>query len=138
MTQDLEIHARKDDDSEGLNWARIAGITMAIAVHAAALNFVHALVDVNARSVELGGVHVHDKRPPGQARDGQASRVGQPVMGVDDIEFQVPGGGNDESVACRVFGTAMIIALENRQTIQSATSAKGQSRRAMTVTRCPF
>ncbi|MBF6023262.1 energy transducer TonB [Lysobacter niastensis] len=36
MTQDFEIH-KKDDDREGLNWARIAGITMAIAVHAAAL-----------------------------------------------------------------------------------------------------
>ncbi|KRD73531.1 energy transducer TonB [Lysobacter sp. Root983] len=37
MTQDLEIHAKKDDDREGLNWARIAGITSAIAVHVAAL-----------------------------------------------------------------------------------------------------
>ncbi len=37
MTQDLELQVRKDDDREGLNWARIAGITCAIAVHAAAL-----------------------------------------------------------------------------------------------------
>lgn len=37
MTQDLEIHARTDDDREGLNWARIAGITIAIAFHVAAL-----------------------------------------------------------------------------------------------------
>ncbi|MBX9401022.1 energy transducer TonB [Lysobacter sp. BMK333-48F3] len=37
MTQDLELQVRNDDDREGLNWARIAGITCAIAVHAAAL-----------------------------------------------------------------------------------------------------
>ena len=38
MTQDLHTPATKvKDDSEGLNWARIAGITMAIAVHAGAL-----------------------------------------------------------------------------------------------------
>ena len=37
MTQDLEIHASHDDGDEGLNWARIAGITMAITVHAMAL-----------------------------------------------------------------------------------------------------
>ena len=37
MTQALESHAKKDDREEGLNWARIAGITSAIAVHVAAL-----------------------------------------------------------------------------------------------------
>ncbi len=37
MTQDLELHARNDDDRDGLNWARIAGITIAIAFHVAAL-----------------------------------------------------------------------------------------------------
>src|SRR3970040_1387171 len=36
MTQDPEIHAKKVD-REGLNWARIAGLTAAIAVHVAAL-----------------------------------------------------------------------------------------------------
>lgn len=36
MTQDPEIHAKKDN-REGLNWARIAGITVAIAVHVAAM-----------------------------------------------------------------------------------------------------
>ena len=37
MTQDLENHATNQDDREGLNWARIAGITMAMTVHGAAL-----------------------------------------------------------------------------------------------------
>ena len=36
MTQALEIHTH-DDEPEGLNWARITGITMALAVHVGAL-----------------------------------------------------------------------------------------------------
>nr|MBA2238129.1 energy transducer TonB [Lysobacter sp.] len=36
MTQDLEKPAKKDH-AEGLNWARIAGMTVAIAFHVAAL-----------------------------------------------------------------------------------------------------
>ncbi|MBA3486113.1 MAG: hypothetical protein H0T88_02790, partial [Lysobacter sp.] len=36
MTQDLENPVRKDPE-DGLNWARIAGMTVAMAFHVAAL-----------------------------------------------------------------------------------------------------
>lgn len=38
MTEQLPIHHKHDrENDDGLNWPRIAGITLAIAVHVAAL-----------------------------------------------------------------------------------------------------
>ena len=66
MTQDLEIHASHDDGDEGLNWARIAGITMAITVHAMALLLLLAPMAPPAENAEEEEVTVVNliKPPP--------------------------------------------------------------------------
>jgi hypothetical protein len=56
------------------------------AVHAAALDVVDALIDVQAGAIEFGRVHVDDQRHAFDAGDGQAGGEGHPVVGVDDVE----------------------------------------------------
>ena len=55
-------------------------------VHARALDVVHLLVDVLARSIELGRVDVAHQRLAGDLLEQQPSGIGQPIVGVDDIE----------------------------------------------------
>ena len=66
MTQDLHTPATKvKDDSEGLNWARIAGITMAIAVHAGALFMMLApMAAPPAEKAEQEVTMVNQIKPP--------------------------------------------------------------------------
>src|SRR5439155_2243709 len=55
-------------------------------VHAAALDVVDALIDVQARAVELGRVNVNDQRRALEGGDGHAGGEGHPVVRVHDVE----------------------------------------------------
>ena len=59
--------------------------------HATSLDGVNIRVDVLARAVELGGVHVHHKRLARGLLGRNACRIGQPVVGVDDVEVVFRG-----------------------------------------------
>ena len=56
--------------------------------HAAALYGIHAGIDhIVGPAVEGGRMHVHHQRFAGEFFGGNAGKVGEPVVGVDDVEF---------------------------------------------------
>jgi hypothetical protein len=61
-------------------------MTLHRAVHAAALDVVDALIDVNAGAVELSRVNVNDQRHALDARDREAGGETSSSRGVDDVE----------------------------------------------------
>ena len=52
MTQDLDQTEKKDDREGGLSWPRIAGLSFAVALHAAALLLLLAPISPPAQDVE--------------------------------------------------------------------------------------
>ena len=56
-------------------------------VHSASLDVVDRLVDMLARTIELGRVDVDHQRLSGELCDRQTGGVGQPVVGVDHVEL---------------------------------------------------
>src|SRR5699024_10551175 len=55
-------------------------------LHARPFDVVHRLIDVFAAAVEFGGVHVHHQRFARHGLGGHAGIIGEPVVGVDDVE----------------------------------------------------
>ena len=69
MTQDLANTEKKEDREGGLSWPRIAGISFAIALHAAALLLLLAPISPPAQDVEdedvVAVTFIEPPPPPG-------------------------------------------------------------------------
>ena len=80
-------------------------------VHTVLLNAVDRGVHIAARTVEVGGVHVNDEGLAAHALGVNACGIGEPVVGVDDVELLLAGNdachdGIVVDFVVQVFGIA--------------------------------
>ena len=65
-------------------------------MHAATLDVVDTLIDVNARAIELRRVDMYHQRLAGDRGDAQARGVGEPIVRVNHIELKIACGRDAE------------------------------------------
>ncbi len=59
-------------------------------VHPAALEFIDALMNIFARPVVFGGMHVNDQRLAGGGGDREARGKRQPIMRMNHVDLCLP------------------------------------------------